>query len=444
MSVQSGQSITVLFTTRVFATGVGTNADSLPTGTLYVNGVANAATVTVTNLATGKYKAQVTLPTLAIGDEVELTITATVSTITDSAVIWGDTKDLAIDASGDVTFNNASIGSVTGAVGSVTGNVGGNVVGSVGSVTAAVVLPSIPAGWITGTGIAAGALNGKGDWLLAANYVTPPTTAQIAAAVWDDPTAGGDFSVAGSIGKLIVTDVVTAIPTPAQVASAIWQDPTAGADFAVAGSIGKLLSSGTLATVNGYSTGQDPATLVWNAVASAFNTAGSMGQKLNAAGGAADPLTNPVPGNYAAGTAGYEIAATYAKVSSLGAGQINYVGPVNPQTGSVLLYIGDDYKAADGRALQWTNAAGNWPNLTSAAIAAFFKIGTTVYGPFAGSVITPTGANQQIQVELSSAQTSTLGATGTGGQSTIDVVATLSNGDKATLVDSAAIVLARH
>src|SRR5581483_10682467 len=113
MTVQSAQAITVLFTTRVFSTGVGTNADSLPTGTLYVNGTANGATVTVTNISTGLYKAAVTLPTLAIGDEVELIIAATVSTISDTSVIWGDTKDLLVDASGDVTFNNTSIATVT-------------------------------------------------------------------------------------------------------------------------------------------------------------------------------------------------------------------------------------------------------------------------------------------------------------------------------------------
>lgn len=93
MSVRSAQAITKTFTTRVFATGVGTNADSLPTGVLYVNGVANGATVTVTNLATGKYTAAVTLPTLALNDVVELMISATVSTIADAAVIWCDTKD---------------------------------------------------------------------------------------------------------------------------------------------------------------------------------------------------------------------------------------------------------------------------------------------------------------------------------------------------------------
>jgi hypothetical protein len=38
---------------------------------------------------------------------------------------------------------------------------------------------------------------------------TPPTTAQIATAVWQDLTAGSDFTTTGSIGKLIVTKGLT-------------------------------------------------------------------------------------------------------------------------------------------------------------------------------------------------------------------------------------------
>lgn len=44
---------------------------------------------------------------------------------------------------------------------------------------------------------------------------------------------------------------------------------------------------------------------VWSAMAAASNEPGSMGEKLNAAGGAADPLLNQVPGSYVPGTAGY-------------------------------------------------------------------------------------------------------------------------------------------
>ena len=43
---------------------------------------------------------------------------------------------------------------------------------------------------------------------------------------------------------------------------------------------------------------------VWAAIASLNNVAGTMGEKLNAAGGAADPLANLVPGSYGPGTAG--------------------------------------------------------------------------------------------------------------------------------------------
>lgn len=115
MTVQSGQSVTVLFSTRVFATGVGTNADSLPAGTLYVNGTADAASVTVTNISTGLYKAAVTLPTLAIGDRVEISIAATVSSVSDKEVIWRDVKDIIADASGQVTAGAIAANAISAA-----------------------------------------------------------------------------------------------------------------------------------------------------------------------------------------------------------------------------------------------------------------------------------------------------------------------------------------
>jgi hypothetical protein len=92
-------------------------------------------------------------------------------------------------------------------VGSVVGSVG-SVSGAVGSVTAAVTLPSIPAGWITAAGIGIGALNGKGDWLLASSYTAPTnlTAAQIATGVWTD-TMAGDFTVVNSIGKSVMNGV---------------------------------------------------------------------------------------------------------------------------------------------------------------------------------------------------------------------------------------------
>lgn len=100
MTVQSAQSVTVEFTTRRFDTGASTNADSTPTGTLIVNGTDNAASVTVTNVTTGRYKAAVTLPTLAYGDICELAISATVNSVSDKAIVWRDTKDVIVSATG--------------------------------------------------------------------------------------------------------------------------------------------------------------------------------------------------------------------------------------------------------------------------------------------------------------------------------------------------------
>ena len=93
MSVKSGQAVTVLFSTANATTGAATDATGTPTGTLYVNGTANGATVTVTNLVTGVYKAAVTLPSLSAGDVVSLRAAATVSAVAGEGIIWQDVAD---------------------------------------------------------------------------------------------------------------------------------------------------------------------------------------------------------------------------------------------------------------------------------------------------------------------------------------------------------------
>jgi hypothetical protein len=80
-----------------------------------------------------------------------------------------------------------------------------------GTVTTLTNLPSIPANWLTASGIAAGALNGKGDWLLSSSYTAPPSAATIATTIWQDLTSSGDFTTTGSIGKLFTTDIDAAI-----------------------------------------------------------------------------------------------------------------------------------------------------------------------------------------------------------------------------------------
>jgi hypothetical protein len=99
--------------------------------------------------------------------------------------------------------------------------------------------------------------------------------------------------------------------------------------------------------------------------------------------------------------------------------------PFNSTTGVLTLFAGADYKAADGNAAVFTNAAGNWQSLAGASILlAVFNnnlplakatsggvippswFPPPLIAPLAGSVIVPTGAGQQVSIDIPSASTS--------------------------------------
>ena len=209
MSVRSGQSITKVFTTRVFSTGVATNADSLPTGTLYVNGTADAASVTVTNVATGIYKAAVTLPTLAVGDVVDLRIAATVSSVADTEVIWSDTKDLVIDSAGLADANMVKLGPTGNGTAQTARDIGANIDAAIS--TRSTYAGADTAGTTTLLARLTSTRAGLLDNLDAAitsrmatfSYTTPPTSEAIVTAIMTDLLSGTDFNTTGSFGKLV-------------------------------------------------------------------------------------------------------------------------------------------------------------------------------------------------------------------------------------------------
>jgi hypothetical protein len=121
MTVKSAQAVVVEFTTANPTTAAAANADSLPAGTLYVNGVANAATVTVANVTTGVYTASVTLPALSAGDVVGIRIAATVATVAGQAIVWQDVADTTRTSDtyaivNDGTNGNAAIKTAVGDV----------------------------------------------------------------------------------------------------------------------------------------------------------------------------------------------------------------------------------------------------------------------------------------------------------------------------------------
>ena len=163
------------------------------------------------------------------------------------------------------------------------------------------------------------------------------------------------------------------------------------------------------------------ASAIMDAVAANYNGSGTIGEKINDAGSAADPLTNQTSG-YASGTAG-------AALGRIGSGQITTTSIV-AQSGNVTTVAGDDYNATDGRAIDWTDSSVSWPDLTGASILVTVKSGSTTLMAKAGSVVTPTGASKQVRVQPTAADTRAIGV----GTYDFDVQATLSSGRIVTLL----------
>jgi len=257
MSVRSGQSITTEFTTRAFATGAATDATGTPTGTLYVNGTSNAATVTVTNQATGIYKAAVTLPTLAVGDVVSLVINATVSGVTDNAKIWEDSKDVfagaipdvAAGGSGGLFISGSNTGTTTMGAFTVSGATtltGAVSLGSTLGVTGTTTLAAVNTGAINASGTVtfnaftvtnaftvSGATTLTGAWTATnvSNNVTGiAITAASVDAIWDEPLAAH-----------------TTADTPGNVLNMLTQDTVVlSSDVALGSIVGQILDNGTV------------------------------------------------------------------------------------------------------------------------------------------------------------------------------------------------------
>lgn len=89
MSYQASDAYVGEFCTQAFATGIATNADSLPTATANKNGTDDAAFVlTCANIDTGRYKITGTVPVgYVAGDVVNISVAATVLTVGGKGVV---------------------------------------------------------------------------------------------------------------------------------------------------------------------------------------------------------------------------------------------------------------------------------------------------------------------------------------------------------------------
>lgn len=90
------------------------------------------------------------------------------------------------------------------------------------------------------------------------------------------------------------------------------------------------------------------AAAVWNSIAASFNTAGTMGNKLNSAASAGDPWSTALPGAYASNEAGailaqiQELVDELHKIQGLDSGNPMTVTPNTRSSGSINLEITGD------------------------------------------------------------------------------------------------------
>jgi hypothetical protein len=99
-------------------------------------------------------------------------------------------------------------------------------------------------------------------------------------------------------------------PTEDQCLYAAWLALVAPTQLDGSQNLQYLAADGTTVVLTVAAADLESAALaaaVLDASASAHDTSGTIGAKINAAGGAADPLDNAVPGSYSSGTAGFVI-----------------------------------------------------------------------------------------------------------------------------------------
>jgi len=124
--------------------------------------------------------------------------------------------------------------------------------------------------------------------------------------------------------------------------------------------------------------------------------------------------------------------STIGTVTTLTSSSITYAGPVAAATGEVNIISGDDYHNDDSAALSWTSS--DWADLTSGTLTCVVEHGSSDGTSFTPtpSIVTSGSGSQTIRIELTDTQTSALSE----GSHHFRIRATLSGGNKRTLVDS--------
>ena len=183
----------------------------------------------------------------------------------------------------------------------------------------------------------------QGNWTTATGFATPTNVTDATSPLATSSQAESISQAIDALNDISTSDVQAIIDV---IAGATWTDQTLEA---IKAAIDAIETGGTPLTA------EQTAAAVLDAVASEHNTALSIGQKINAAGSAADPLLND-PADYAEGTAGYALASIddiKTKTDRITTGtEVTLVSPVTDD-GNFTIYAGDDYAADESREISW-------------------------------------------------------------------------------------------
>lgn len=303
-------------------------------------------------------------------------------------------NQIAVNGSGAVSTVvsvSGSVGSVTGAVGSVTGNIGGNLTGSVGSLTATAV-QNIWDDLNTNNTVVGSVGKLIGDNLNAPVGNNTPTN------VWSFATrlltAGTNIVLAKGTGITGFNDIS---------AQNVWDVATSG--LTTVGSIGLKLNTNVDTTISSrmatftYTTPPTTAaiaTQIWSEALPGTYTSGQAGFKLNAAGSAADPWSTALPGAYSAGSAGFIIGNRLD--TNVGSRMATFTLPTNFSSlaitvgGAITAGTVSDKTGYSLSASQTFNTTGSVGSVTGSVASVSGSIGGNVNGSV-NSVVGNVGGN---------------------------------------------------
>ena len=352
-------------------------------------------------------------------------------------------RTLDVSAGGEAGIDLANVGSPTTTlnlsgvtistsqqVASVTGNVGGNVVGSVGSISG-VTFPSN----FSSLGINIdGSIAELGPQALSANSLE----ADIASQIWNTLTTNtftdqsfGDrllistnntreVAVTGSnhVSSVLHDAEPNSIPEDAFVTGSISArviatdaiDADALADGAITS--GVFAADSITATALATSAGEEIADKVWDEAIAAHLASGSTGEALNNAGGSGNPWITDISTGYTGTQAGNILNQVKAKTDLITSGAIQTSLPVT-QSGQITgpLFIGDDYLQANGRAFSWTVALPSGFVIATSTCKFGMDLAEGTGGAsfnVTGTVVDAGGGNVTLRFDVPKATTGTL------------------------------------